>query len=726
MNSEMATKVRISGLVRSPDREGALAHFDPDRGFVLVARSSMGIADVIDPTIWVKEKISLAIAMPGTEGAPPLRRALAALRSIHAELMARSERERSWVSALVALFHDEEGAAVLAGDCSCYRFRDGFLARLGRSEERGARVPEGSLGSETQVRIEVVALRPRPGDCYVFATDPLPDGELARLSRELAEAKDDALLLRRALEGDPGRGRVALVVHRGGRDLARRVVQETAEGGIGVGGADTDSALGALTLEPLDSVLQAQREEAPPSLPVAPLSLAEGLPVSDTFAPSLSPTIAEGAIPALAPVPAMPDTAAQLGEGAAPPGIEPPGWTADVDASAGPSDAELPRSRPTPLTSLEDGRPWYEPVALWGAGALAIVALALLVRSIVPGILGTPRERVAAPPPAVAPTASIDIFSDPPGGVVRVDGVATETRTPVTGFALDPGMHRIDVDWGPFGSWSDTVEVRARDRLMLRPRVTAPVSFRSTEAARLLDVYLDGSYAGSTPLTLDSVTVGRHLVRFGAPGMSPSAQEFELLRGTPLELVGSAGAPPHPGSITVRTALLGDEGFQPGKGDPAWIDGELRGVTPLTVSLDPGAHSVRVVRRGYPAQVSVLDVRPGGEHFVTAEFGAHSEDPVVFSAPLSLSIQNPAPLTITLPEAVWDEAVTVWLNAAPLGGSFQARSMTPLDAREHTYAALVPREVLVNARHKVRVYFRVSGASGREYCSEIHSIAVKN
>ena len=131
MNSEMATKVRISGLVRSPDREGAIAHFDPERGFVLVARSSMGVADVIDPTIWVKEKISLALAVPG-EGEPPLRRIIAALRSIHAELMARSERERSWVSALVALFHDEEGAAILAGDCPCYRFREGLLARTPR------------------------------------------------------------------------------------------------------------------------------------------------------------------------------------------------------------------------------------------------------------------------------------------------------------------------------------------------------------------------------------------------------------------------------------------------------------------------------------------------------------------------------------------------------------------------------------------------------------------
>lgn len=724
MNSETATKVRISGLVRSPDREGALAHFDPDRGFVLVARSSMGIADVIDPTIWVKEKIALAIAMPGAEGAPPLRRALAALRSIHAELMARSERERSWVSALVALFHDEEGAAVLAGDCPCYRFRDGLLSRLGRSEERGARVPEGSLGSETQVRIEVVPLRPRPGDCYVFATDPLTEGELVRLSRDLAEARDDASLLRRALEGDPGRGRVGLVVHRGGRDLSRTVVQEA--GGEGAGGADADSALGTLTLEPLDSVLRPPREAAAASQPIAPSSPGPEETPSDISVPILSPSIPEGAIPGLAPVPATPETDAPLEERGSPRGSGATDATGDADASAGPQEAEPRRARPTPLTSLEDGRPWYEPVALWGAGALAIVALALLVRSIVPGILGTSRERAAAPPEATAPAATIDIYSDPPGGAIRIDGVAADARTPVTGFALDPGMHRIEVDWGPFGSWSDTVEVRARDRITLHPRVTAPVSFRSSEPGRLLDVYVDGSYAGSTPLTLDSVTVGRHLVRFGAPGVSPSAQEFELLRGTPLELVGSAGAPPHPGSITVRTALLGDEGFRPGKGDPAWIDGEMRGVTPLTVSLEPGAHSVRVVRRGFPAQVSVLDVRPGGEHFVTAEFGAHSEEPVVFSPPLSLSIQNPAPLTITLPEAVWDEGVTVWLNAAPSGGSFQARTMTPLDGREHTYAALVPREVLVNARHRVRVYFRVSGTSGREYCSEIRSINVKD
>ncbi len=725
MNSEMATKVRISGLVRSPDREGALAHFDPERGFVLVARSSMGVADVIDPTIWVREKIALALAVPG-EGEPPLRRSIAALRSIHAELMARSERERAWVSALVALFHDEEGAAILAGDCPCYRFREGLLARLGRIEPRGAGVPAGSLGSETQVRIEVVPLRTRPGDCYIFATDPLSEGELARLSRELASAQDDASLLRRAAEGSPGKGRVVVVAHRGGRALSERVAAESAEERFSATEAEVDAALGTLSLEPLDAALHA---EAPGAAAGVPGALARGA------AQAPGDAAGEDAYERADSEPAVEDVEA-AGAGPEPAGAEARVARAQEGEPAGRASAaakrasgeEAPPGRPRPLAPLHEERPWYEPLALWGAGALAIVALALLVRSIVPGILGAPRERPVLPPAAAPPTpsAAVDIYSDPPGALLRLDGVATSLRTPVTAYALDPGVHKVELSWGAFGSWSDTVEVKATDHLTLHPRVTAPVSFRSSDASRLLDVFLDGAYAGSTPLALDSVTVGRHLVRFAAPGLSASAQEFELSRGTPLELVGSAGPVPHTGTITVRTALLGDDGYQPGKGDPVWVDGDLRGVTPFTVTLPPGTHSVRVVRRGFPAQVSVLEVRPAGDHFVTAEFGARSEEPIVFTPPLSLSLQNPAPLTITLPEAVWDETVTAWLYAAPPGGSFQARSMTQLDGQEHAFSALVPREVLANAARRVRVYFRVVGASGREYCSEIRTIPVKS
>src|SRR6266581_4104277 len=202
MKAELVSQFRIAGLVRSPDREGALAHFDPERGFALTARGTMGPADVIDPAIWVREKISLALSAPADTADAPLRRVISALRALHAELMARPEKERPWVSVLVLLLLGEDAVAVSAGDCPCLRFRSGLLSRLGRGEGGfGSEAPRGALGSEPQVRIEIVPLRPPPGDLYVLSTRQLREGELAVLARDLEMARDGAQLLRAGVGG---------------------------------------------------------------------------------------------------------------------------------------------------------------------------------------------------------------------------------------------------------------------------------------------------------------------------------------------------------------------------------------------------------------------------------------------------------------------------------------------------------------------------------------------
>jgi hypothetical protein len=171
----------------------------------------MGPADVIDPAIWVKEKISLALSAPGDSSDAPLRRVIGALRALHGELMARPEKERPWVAVLVLLLLGEDAVAVSAGDCPCFRFRSGLLSRLGRSEGSiGTEAPRGALGSEPQVRIEIVPLRPPPGDLYVLSTRQLREGEMAVLARDLAIARDGAQLLRAGVEGASDRGRIAI------------------------------------------------------------------------------------------------------------------------------------------------------------------------------------------------------------------------------------------------------------------------------------------------------------------------------------------------------------------------------------------------------------------------------------------------------------------------------------------------------------------------------------
>ena len=676
-------QVLIQGLVRSPDREGALAHLDTERGFAFVGRGSMSLIDVIDPTIWVKEKLSLALSGHDDARDPQLRRAIAMLRAIHAELMARPERERTWVSVLLVLFHEGEGMALTAGDCPCYRFRSGVLSRLGRATpESTTDRPEGALGSESQVRLEMVPLSPQAGDCYILVTHPLREGELSLLARDLAQARDLGSLLRIATSGEPGTGRVGIAALAGDHPavpLVRTDEEEPVE-------------YGPLELDPIEPAGGGARE-ADTTEPAE----------DETTAPVSHSSVEES------PTAIDPEDAA----------------SAPSNETAASNEEEREVGLPLP-PSFAERRPWYEWIALWGGGALAIVALALLVRAILPGILGTPRAPIQQSAMPLGTGGNLDLFSDPPGAAVKIDGVPIPSRTPATDVSVSPGTHRVDMDWGVYGARRDTVQVVSGGRVTLRPRLLGSVGFRSTDPSRVLDVYVDGAYVGSTPVALDSIVVGRHLVRFGGPGINSTAQEVEVLQGTRVELIGNAGALPDKGRVTARSALLSDSGFESGRGDPVWVDGEMRGVTPLSLDLRPGAHGFRVLRRGFPPQITVLEVKPGGDQFITAEFSSRSEDPLRFMPPSGISISDPVPVTISLPEGEWDESMILWVYAAPPGGSFQARRMTRLDPGSKLFAALLPPEVLRNSGRQVRIYFKAVGAAGRELYSEIFTIPVLN
>lgn len=713
MKADLGASFRIAGLVRTPDREGALAHLDPDRGFAFVARGATGANDVIDPTIWVKEKISLALLSGSSPDEPPLGKVLGAIRALHAELMSRPETERPWVSLLIVLLQGEDAVAISAGDCPCFRYRTGLLSQLGRMEPGSPlQIPRRALGSEPQVRVEVVPLRPLPGDVYVLSTRALRDGELAVLARDLAAARDGAGLLRAGVEGASDRGRLAVRVLEGMEteaiaetaDLAARIEPRAHEDESSLIGAGSESAwpteLGIEDLEPAPAVEPTIAETIAAGITVESLPL----PVESLAHVEASVQEAESAQTRVA------------SETQASPAAE----TAE-SKSAPPSDAK----RPATLASVEEDRPWYEPLALWAGGALAIVALALLVRSLLTGFApnGSQGSHGVAP---VSTTGTADIFSDPPGATVRVDGVALDGKTPLTAVSLGAGVHRIDLDWGAYGSWRDTLHVVSGARLTVHPALYGSVTFRSSEPSRVLDVYLDGVYAGATPLTMDKVVVGRHLVRFGGGADASNAREVEVVRDQSSEVVGNAGPVPSTGSLTVKSTILGDSGFDPGKGDPFWVDGTLRGVTPATLSLAPGTHSVRVARRGFPPQISILDIKAGGEHFVTGEFGASSQQPLLYQPPESFSIANPTPLTISLPENEWEPDMSVWLYAAPPGGSFQAKRMTRIEDASRTYATLLPTEVLQNTAHKVRFYFKAMMTGGREIDSEIYTVPLKD
>ncbi|HET9251037.1 MAG TPA: PEGA domain-containing protein [Candidatus Eisenbacteria bacterium] len=748
MKAELGVPFRIVGLARSPDHEGALAHLDPDRGFALCTRGSMGPTDVVDPTIWVKEKLSVALGIQGAlqdSSDPALRRIIGAMRALHAELMSRPESERPWLSVMVLLLLGEDAVAISAGDCPCFRFRSGLLSRLGRVEpDLGPRPPRGALGSEPQVRIEVVPLRPQPGDVYVLSTRALREGELAVLARDLALARSAQEILLAGADGSPDRGRLAVRVLEPTEDSAAVASVDTpawteAHGSAPSPQGQDPSEWGGLAIEPIAPESPADPVPQPPASTAERASSVATVDERASGTPGFLSESNAGAEPhEPSPVQELPPIeidARDFVEPAAGEAHDASVMTAETTAPPSPEPApplpapERPRFEPSRFDSLapvSEEKPWHEPLALWAGGALAIVALAFLIRSLVPGILGSPKRAGVVPPAVATATGLVDIFSDPPGATVRVDGVPLEGKTPLTGVSLETGAHRLELDWGVYGVWRDTVEVSASSRLTVHPALHGSVSLVSSEPSRPLDVYVDGVYAGTTPLALDKVGVGKHLIRFAGPGITASTREIDVLRDRSIEIVGSVGAAPAKGALTVRSATLGEAGFESAKGDPFWIDGIARGVTPATVELEPGTHSVRVARRNYPPRVSVLDVKSGGESFVTAEFGASTEEPLRFDPPEAISTSDPSPLTLAVPPSEWDPSVSLWLYAAPPGGTFQAKRMTRLEEGSRSFAALVPNEVLQNSTKKVRIYFKATGTAGRENYSEIYTIPVRD
>jgi hypothetical protein len=86
---------------------------------------------------------------------------------------------------------------------------------------------------------------------------------------------------------------------------------------------------------------------------------------------------------------------------------------------------------------------------------------------------------------------------------------------------------------------------------------------------------------------------------------------------------------PRPGSLTIATQPAGSD---------VLIDGERRGVTPLTLAITPGAHTI-VIRSGNDERVVPLTISPGAE--VTQYYEMKAAEPVALGGRLSVVTDPP-------------------------------------------------------------------------------------
>jgi hypothetical protein len=151
---------------------------------------------------------------------------------------------------------------------------------------------------------------------------------------------------------------------------------------------------------------------------------------------------------------------------------------------------------------------------------------------------------------------------------------------------------------------------------------TGRIVVRSSPSGAL--VTIDGVMAGTTPVSVDDLAYGAHLVQVARPGFVPAREEVELSEAVPsrtLAVALEAGAE-RPGDAPAVGSL--DVDSRP-RGATVRLDGRLAGLTPLRLgSVGTGQHVVeldlagyRVVRaevtveRGRPSRLAVT-LEPGG------------------------------------------------------------------------------------------------------------------
>lgn len=130
---------------------------------------------------------------------------------------------------------------------------------------------------------------------------------------------------------------------------------------------------------------------------------------------------------------------------------------------------------------------------------------------------------VGAAPELPVGDAALFVSTEPRAAEIRIDGVPVGVSGVLGVISLQPGRYELEVRLDGYLPEVRTVDLRSRDTRFVHVVLTevAGGSIRVTSVPNAL-VYLDGAYAGATPVTLTSLP-GDRAVRVERPGFESAS-----------------------------------------------------------------------------------------------------------------------------------------------------------------------------------------------------------
>jgi len=316
------------------------------------------------------------------------------------------------------------------------------------------------------------------------------------------------------------------------------------------------------------------------------------------------------------------------------------------------------------------------------------------------------------------------VTTRPPGATIVVDGKDSGLKSPAT-LDLAPGEHRVDLSFADLGSASFMVKGAKGDKVPLDTGLWGSVDVTVSDPETPISVAVDGEAAGFAPMTLDSLAPGPHELRFTGPGMASWGTTIEVRVGESREVLAYPLQSPATGLLQVRAVLNQDGESQPLSGAQVYVDGDLKGRTPLTLELARGPHSVRVIHQQESGPVQVIDLPGGNQRFATFEFGLNLEYPtLILRAPATITSDEPVLISATLGQVAAGDVTEMWLHVLTPDKRWRRYPMTLIEAQGSAVGAAPFPTVLLGPDGSTRYYVSALTTQGDEYFTELQRISM--
>ena len=218
------------------------------------------------------------------------------------------------------------------------------------------------------------------------------------------------------------------------------------------------------------------------------------------------------------------------------------------------------------------------------------------------------------------------ITTSPAGAAVMVDGKALGAA-PLTAQGLEPGGHVVEARAEGYAPRTSAVTVSAGeiatvtltlDRVQQKPKGGTLQVITSPQP---VDLFLDGTFRGKTPLTLEDLADGTHIVSARWPGHTTAEREVPIRPGqiTTIKLDLAQLKEPAPASRAVEGPGGNLLVVSSVRNASVYLDGTLVGQTPYAEpDVQAGPHRVRVAYPGYADLLESVRIRAGKTVRVTA------------------------------------------------------------------------------------------------------------